>query len=119
SAERKVVRARARREEFQQRGRMLVHERDASYAVGCALYWAEGAKHRNTVKLTNSDPEVLTSFVSFLRRHFQVADDRMRVTCNLFADHEERRREIEDYWLDRLDLPRTSLRRSIVNRYSK
>lgn len=29
------------------------------------LYWAEGAKARNSVKITNSDPEVLVYFAKF------------------------------------------------------
>lgn len=43
----------------------------------------------------------------------------MNARCNLFADHGERQSAIEDFWLDRLGLPRSSLRRSIVNTYSK
>ena len=41
------------------------------------------------------------------------------MTCYLFADHLARQREIEDYWLRTLNLPRTCLRKSIVNVYSK
>jgi hypothetical protein len=83
------------------------------------LYWAEGAKARNTLKVINADPEVLVFFIGFLRAHFAVANDQFRVYCNLFADHAERRREIEDFWLDRLRLPRSCLRKTIVNTYSK
>jgi hypothetical protein len=43
----------------------------------------------------------------------------MRVYCNLFADQVDRQTEIEQYWLDRLRLPRTCLRKTIVNTYSK
>lgn len=43
----------------------------------------------------------------------------MSVYCNLFADHLERQREIEDYWLARIGLPRACLRKSMVNVYSK
>jgi hypothetical protein len=43
----------------------------------------------------------------------------MKIHCNLFADHLERQREIEDFWLAVLGLPRSSLRKSIVNAYSK
>ena len=43
---------------------------------------------------------------------------RARLTCNLFADHASRQHEIEEFWLDRLGLPRSSLRRSTVSRYS-
>jgi hypothetical protein len=43
----------------------------------------------------------------------------MSVYCNLFADHVERKDEIERYWLERLELPPSCLRKSIVNVYSK
>jgi len=60
------------------------------------LYWAEGAKQRNSLKITNSDPELLAFFANFLRRELDVSSSKMRLYCNLFADHLERR-EIEDY----------------------
>jgi hypothetical protein len=37
----------------------------------------------------------------------------------LFADHVARQNEIEDFWLRTLGLPRSCLRRSVVNVYSK
>ena len=58
-------------------------------------------------------------FIDFLR-HFYLDDySRVRITCNLFADHVDRQREIEEFWLRTLDLPRSCLRKSIVNVYSK
>ncbi len=47
------------------------------------------------------------------------ADAKIRVTCNLFADHAEKQREIEGFWLRELGLPKTCLTKSTVNRYSK
>jgi hypothetical protein len=55
----------------------------------------------------------------FLRLSFAVSDEKVAVTCNLFADHLHRQREIEDFWLAKLQLPRSRLRSSTVNRYSK
>ena len=69
--------------------------------------------------MSNSDPELLVLFASFLREHFHVADEKMTVHCNLFADHLEKQSEIERYWLTRLELPASSLRKSVVNVYSK
>jgi hypothetical protein len=43
----------------------------------------------------------------------------MRIACNLFADHVERQRETKHFWLERLGLPESSLRKSQVNVYSK
>jgi hypothetical protein len=84
-----------------------------------ACFWAEGSKSRNAVKLTNSDPELIRSFASFLRRYFNVHDEQFRVACNLFADHLEKQRGIEDFWLAVVDVPRTCLTKTTVNRYSR
>jgi hypothetical protein len=119
AAERKRARAQAVRSAYQADGRLRARRGDPSYAAGCMLYWAEGDKCRNAVRLSNSDPDLVAVFVEFLRRHFDVPDDRLTVRCNLFADHLERQAAVEDFWLDRLHLPRASLRRSTVNVYSK
>lgn len=111
---------RARRRGYQAEGRALATRGDAFHAAGAMLYWAEGDKgHKNSARIANSDPELLHFFVRFLREYFGLDGDRIRITCNLFADHLERQREIEQFWLDVLDLPRSSLCRSIVNVYSK
>jgi transcriptional regulator with XRE-family HTH domain len=114
-----VVRALERRREEQRLGRRAARKGDVMHAAGCMLYWAEGSRERNAVKFTNSDPEMLRFFVRFLRLSFNVSDEKVSVTCNLFADHLDRQREIEDFWLDKLGLPRSCLRLSTVNRYSK
>jgi hypothetical protein len=83
------------------------------------LYWADGWKNRNSVRLSNSDPALLKFFASFLREHFNVEDQRFRVHCYLFADHLTRQREIEAFWLRVLQLPAECLQKSTVNVYSK
>ena len=62
---------------------------------------------------------MVSFFLRFLRHCFGVPDQKVAVTCNLFADHMECQDEIEQYWLDRLRLPRSCLRKSTVNRFSK
>lgn len=103
----------------QEEGRQLAQRAEPLHVAGCMLYWAEGAKNRNQLRFTNSDPKMIAFFVEFLRRYFSVADENVKITCNLFADHLDRQREIEQFWLDALRLPRSSLCRSTVNVYSK
>jgi hypothetical protein len=83
------------------------------------LFWAEGSKNRNTVHFTNSDPEMISFFVRFLKTSFGVADQEIRITCNLFADHAARQAQIEQFWLSIAELPATSLCKSSINTYSK
>jgi hypothetical protein len=116
---RKSTTARDVRRAYQNEGRRLARERGPAYAAGCMLYWAEGSKRRNTLKVTNADPELLAFFADFLRREFDVPPDKMRLHCNLFADHLARQSEIENYWLTRLGMPRSSLRKSVVNVFSR
>ena len=115
----RVDRARAVRRAAREDGRCRAGAGDPSYVAGCMLYWAEGSKHRNAVTFVNSDPDMVAFFVEFLRAHFGVRDDRFRLTCNLFADHADHQRDIENFWLALLRLPGSALRKSAVNRYSK
>lgn len=119
SAAHSIARARAIRAGYQTEGRLRARAGDASYAIGCVLHWAEGDKARNSVRMANSDPELLALFVDFLRTHFDVRDDQVSIHCNLFADHLERQREIEMFWLTKLGLPSSALRKSVINNYSK
>jgi AcrR family transcriptional regulator len=114
-----AAKRRAERVDFQEHGRALARLGDPLFAAGCMLYWAEGARHRNTVRFTNSDPEMVRFFVGFLRERFDVDADAISVTCNLFADHLERQHEIEQFWFDVAGLPSSCLRKSSVNVYSK
>jgi transposase-like protein len=112
-------RRRAERRSYQAHGRALARKGDPLHAAGCMLYWAEGWKDRNRLHFSNADPEAVRLFVLFLRTYFDLQDADMRLTCHLFADHIERQREIERYWLRVAGLPETSLYRSIVNVYSR
>jgi hypothetical protein len=110
---------RARRLAYQECGRALARASEPLHAAGCMLYWAEGSKSKNAVQFVNSDPAMARFFAEFLRAYFAVPDEDFRLDCNLFADHIERQQEIERFWLDTLDLPRSCLRKSTVNVYSK
>jgi len=108
-----------RRRQFQDEGRSAARERNLLHVAGCMLFWAEGSRERNKVDFVNSDPAMVSFFLRFLRTCFDVPDSKMRITCNLFADHAERQRKIEEFWLNVTGLPRVCLRKSTVNRYSK
>ena len=119
-ANRNAEKGRARRIAYQEEGRALARRAEPLHVAGAMLYWAEGAKgSKHGATLSNSDPELVRLFVHFVRTEFEVPDDGFRITCNLFADHEERQHEIEQFWVDLLELPRSCLCKSLVNVYSK
>jgi hypothetical protein len=83
------------------------------------LYWAEGSRRRNQLAFTNSDVEMHRLFIRFLRECYGVTDDQISLSVNCFLGNGLELAEIELFWLDRLELPRSSLRASIVNRPSR
>jgi hypothetical protein len=113
-------RYRAKRRSAQEHGRTLARRWEPLHVAGCMLYWGEGAKSpRTQVCFSNSDPAMVRLFVKFLRTYFDVQPDEIRISCHLFADHVERQREVERYWLEVAGLPAESLRKSVVNLYSR
>ena len=85
---------------------------------GCMLYWAEGSKSRNVAALTNSDPDLLREFVEFLRRCYEVADEKIALAGNCHLGNGLGLDEIECWWLGRLALPASCLRAATVNQPS-
>ena len=82
------------------------------------LYWGEGSKCRNTASLTNSDPDLLSAFLRFLRCSYDVPVEQVALTINCHLGNGLTLDEIEAWWLRRLNLPSVSLRRSTVNEAS-
>jgi hypothetical protein len=107
------------RRDAQSLGRMIARVDDPLHRAGCMLYWAEGSKSRNQVVFVNSDDDMVCVFVQFLRECCGVADERIRLSVNCFLGNGKTIEEIEAWWLDRLELPGTCLRKTIVNRPSR
>jgi hypothetical protein len=110
--------ARITREAAQEDGRARARTLDPLHLQGCMLYWAEGSKARNVAVLTNSDPDLLRVFVEFLRRCYRIADERFALSVNCHLGNGLTLDEIESWWLERLELPRSCLRKAAVNRPS-
>jgi predicted transcriptional regulator len=100
---------------YQQEGRAKARENDPLHLAGCMLYWAEGAKSRDSLKFVNSDPHMLQFYVKFLCEALLVIDVEIVIRINCYTNNGLTVEQIEDYWLDTLRLPRGCLRKTTVN----
>lgn len=76
--------------------------------VGAALYAGEGFKRDGQAGMANTDPRLLALFVTWLRRHFEVDEVRLRVRLYL---HEGLDLEAaEHFWSELLRIPRSQFR---------
>ena len=107
---------RERRLRYQEAGRARARAGGAPiHLAGCMLYWAEGAKNRNQLKLANSDPNMVRFFCEFLRECFDVEPEDFALRLNVYATNGMSIEEIETHWLELLQLPRICLRKHTIN----
>ena len=99
------VKHRKIRETYQQAGREKALEGDPLHLAGCMLYWAEGHKSRTECRFTNSDTDMIYSYIQFLRNSLHVEDAQLQIRITTYLDNGLAIEEIECYWLDILQLP--------------
>ena len=81
------------------------------------LYWAEGWKSRNTLLFANSDLHMARLFCRFLRESLGVSAEQITLSLNVYTGNGLSVEEIENYWLNGLQLPRSCLRGHILNHH--
>jgi len=106
---------RERRREYQAEGRRQASRGGALHEAGCMLYWAEGKKGRNRVSMCNSDVRMLEFFRRFLTTCFGVSTDEFRLSLHVYLGNGLSIEDIEQHWLDALQLPRSCLRKHSIN----
>ena len=114
-AQANITKHREIRRQYQEEGRQKARENDPLHIAGCMLYWGEGKKNKNSLILTNSDPSMMVFYIKFLRQSLSVSNENISVYLNCYLGNDLSVVEIENYWLDLLDLPRSCLGKTIVN----
>ena len=100
----------------QQEGRARAKQLDPLHMAGCMLYWAEGTKGRNRLSLANSDMNLMWLYRRFLSESLDVTVSRMTFRLHVYTGNGLSIRQVENRWLDVLELPRSCLRSHSVNR---
>jgi hypothetical protein len=80
---------------FQLKSALSAIENDLKI-TGIMLYWGEGAKTGNTLKLANSDPTMIRVFLLFMRRICGVDEKRIKMIIHIYPDQEKD--FLESFW---------------------
>ena len=96
--------------EAEQKGKRDVgrlSERDI-FILGTALYWGEGYKSGNEeCGLTNSNPDIIRSFITWMRRIYNVRSPDLILRVSINNSHRGRVKEVEKYWSKVTGIPLT------------
>lgn len=85
--------------------------------LGIGLYMGEGSKTGNIIRFANSDPAMVKIFIAWSKRIFHLTDNNFTLRVHSYPDINIR--EIEKYWLSVTHLPKSCLRRAMIDTRSK
>lgn len=80
----------------------------------CALlYWAEGSKTQSSVGFTNSDPKMISAFISLLRKSFFGLDEsKFRCLVHIHEYHDDQK--IRQFWSAITNIPLSQFQNSYL-----
>lgn len=83
------------------------------YGLGLGLYWGEGNKANLTaVKLGNTDPELLKTFIEFLEKIYGVKKQDLKFGLQIFTDIDKN--EALSYWMKKLNAKTEQFYKTVV-----
>lgn len=104
------INSKAKRVSYQRDGANRVKNGvDSLFVTGCALYWAEGSKKKDSAILCNTDANMLRIFILFLETCFKI--EKSRISFSVQYHKREDESKIRSYWLLTLGLPESSARK--------
>jgi hypothetical protein len=109
---------REKRLQYQMIGRKLAKKGNCGFVAGCMLYWAEGAKSKNTISFSNADPSMMKYFVNYLRKYWGIKPLDVVLSGSCYTNNGLTASNIQEYWAKFLGLPPSCIRRGswVVNR---
>ena len=114
-AESWAAKCRALRQVCQDEGRLTARRMDRLHLAGCMLFWAEGAKARNSIHFANSDPHMVALFRRFLTDALRIRPETILFSINVYTNNGISLAQIEHYWLEVLELPPENARKHMTN----
>ncbi|MEI6499053.1 MAG: hypothetical protein WCO23_03755 [bacterium] len=94
----------------------LTPEQEILRIAGVMLYWGEGTKDGNSVVFSNSDPDMVSYFLRFLREICGVSDQRLRLLLHIYDDQNEA--ELKKYWSDCTKIPISQFSKTYCHAHS-
>ena len=108
------LKAKELRSKYQEQGKTKAQNTSHLFVSGCMLYWAEGTKNKNSIRFSNSDPDMILFFKRFLDEEFKIDKNSYRIHIHAYTNNGLTVDDIEKYWLDLLRLNRSNLTKTTI-----
>ena len=93
---------------------ILDAEQERLLIAGVMLYWAEGSKKNNNyVAFSNSDPDMVRLFLSFLREICGIQESRLHLLLHIYTDQNEK--ELKSFWSEITKIPLNQFNKTYIH----
>jgi hypothetical protein len=83
------------------------------FGTGIGLFWGEGnKKNKHAVRLGNTDPELIKTFICFLVTIFNIKKEKLRFALQVFNDSDPK--EALSFWSKELGFPKNYFMPTVV-----
>ncbi len=83
--------------------------------MGLGLYWGEGTKaNKTSVRLGNTDPQLIQTFIKFLVEIFTVKKDDLKFQLQIFTDINPS--VAKEYWIDKLQIKKEQFYKTMITK---
>ncbi len=78
------------------------------------LYWGEGDKTKDYfISLTNTNPDILVYFVTWLRKYFEIDNNKLKCRLYLWRNLDEN--ILKGFWSNKLKIPLEQFTKSYIS----
>lgn len=85
------------------------------YGLGLGLFWGEGNKvNKNSVRLGNTDVDLIIKFLSFLKQIYQIDEKKLRFGLQIFNDISKKK--ALDYWTSKLNVSESQFQKVVLTK---
>ena len=120
-----ITRARLQRERAaKDTGRASAQRLDLKHrallkALLAMLYWSEGTKYEGVhgLKFVNTDPRLMTLYITLVRRCFPLDEGRFRV--RVYVHHYHQKKKVLDFWSKLLGIPPSQFGKTYLKKRGK
>jgi len=85
------------------------------YGLGLGLYWGEGTKaDKSSVRLGNTDPELINKFIEFLKEIFAIKKKDLRFGLQIFSDAKPSK--ALDFWSKKLNISKSQFYKVVITK---
>lgn len=86
------------------------------FVLGLSLYWGEGTKATESLRLSNSDPFLIQCYMKWLREFCRIDERKIRIHIHIHSLHS--RAGIEEYWSSIIRIPLKQFTKTYIKKTS-